>query len=148
MNIAEEALYRKAQYNSRRHFLKKCTSGLGALALGSLLGCQSRSPVEEEAQRSINNFVRGLPHFVPKAKNVIYMHMAGGPSHLELFDYKPELMRLDGQDTPQSLMEGKNFAFLTGTPKLLGPQSTFQQYGESGAYVSDYLPEFAKVVDE
>lgn len=148
MNIANEALYRQAHFNTRRHFLKKCTSGLGALALGSLLGCRMESPETVESGDVIRNVSTGLPHFVPKAKNVIFMHMAGGPSHLELFDYKPELMKLDGQDTPESLMEGKNFAFLTGIPKLLGPQSVFKQHGESGAYVSDYLPEFSKVVDD
>ncbi|WP_236974258.1 DUF1501 domain-containing protein [Membranihabitans maritimus] len=148
MNIVNEALYRKAQYNSRRQFLKKCTSGLGAIALGSLLGCQYKSPTGEVTGDPIERAIRGLPHFVPKAKNVIFMHMAGGPSHLELFDFKPELQKLDGHDTPESLMKGKNFAFLTGTPKLLGPRSAFGRYGESGTYVSDYLPEFSKVVDE
>src|SRR5690606_220651 len=83
-----------------------------------------------------------------KAKNVIFLHMAGGPSHLELFDFKPELQKLDGQDTPKSLMEGKNFAFLKGTPKLLGPRSNFSRVGDSGAHVSDYLPNFTNVIDE
>ncbi|WP_154856147.1 DUF1501 domain-containing protein [Cyclobacterium xiamenense] len=144
MSIWEEAYLRKAHYNSRRHFLKKCTSGLGALALGSLMGCgnQSRSGME-------NAFIPGQgPHFAPKAKSVIFLHMAGGPSHLELFDFKPTLQKLHGKDTPASLMEGKEFAFLKGTPKLLGPQANFAQYGESGAFVSDYLPEFAQMVDE
>lgn len=149
MNIAEEALVRKALYNSRRHFIKKCTSGLGALALGSLLGCQYRNGDEVVSEKTLfGNGQLGLPHFAAKAKNVIYMHMAGGPSHLELFDYKPELHRLNGMDTPPSLMAGKDFAFLQGIPKLLGPQSNFQRHGESGAYVSDYLPPFAKVADE
>src|SRR5690606_14744268 len=74
--------------------------------------------------------------------------MAGGPSHLKLFNYKRELQKLDGKDTPKSLMEGKNFAFLKGTPKLLGSRSSFAQAGGSGAMVSDYLPHFSKVVDE
>lgn len=148
MNIFEEAIYREAEYNSRRHFLKKCTSGLGALALGSLLGCSKGMFSSQEAGRNAAGFVPGLPHFAPKAKNVIFMHMAGGPSHLELFDFKPELQRLDGKDTPQSLMEGKNFAFIKGTPKLLGPQSDFAKAGNSDTYVSDYLPEFAGVIDE
>lgn len=146
MNIAEEAIYRKAEYNSRRHFLKNCTSGLGAIALGFMLGC-NRSLFSDPATKTAG-FIPGLPHFAPKAKRVIFMHMAGGPSHLELFDYKPELQRLDGKDTPQSLMEGKNFAFIKGTPKLLGPRAGFVQAGGSGTYVSDYLPEFAGVIDE
>src|SRR5690606_3812277 len=148
MNIVEEAIYRRAAYNSRRHFLKKCTSGLGALALGTLMGCDKGWLSGKESENTVEKFVRGIPHFPPKAKSVIFLHMAGGPSHLELFDYKPELQKLDGKDTPQSLMEGKNFAFLTGTPKLLGPRSTFMKAGGSGSYVSDYLPHFSKVLDE
>lgn len=148
MNIVEEAIYRRAAYNSRRHFLRKCTSGLGALALGSLLGCGRDMFSAPETGAKTATFIPGLPHFAPKAKNVIFMHMAGGPSHLELFDYKPELQRLDGKDTPQSLLQGKNFAFIKGTPKLLGPQSGFVQAGNSGTYVSDYLPRFANVIDE
>src|SRR5690554_5138222 len=148
MNIVEEAIYRRAAYNSRRHFLKKCTSGLGALALGSLMGCDKGLFSKDRAGSAMEGFVPGIPHFAPKAKSVIFMHMAGGPSHLELFDYKPELQKLDGKDTPRSLMEGKNFAFLKGTPKLLGPQSSFKRTGDSGTYVSDYLPHFSQVIDE
>ena len=148
MNIVEEAIYRRAAYNSRRHFLRKCTSGLGALALGTLMGCDRGGLSGKAPGNTVEKFVRGIPHFAPKAKSVIFLHMAGGPSHLELFDYKPELQKLDGKDTPQSLMEGKNFAFLTGTPKLLGPRSTFMRAGGSGSYVSDYLPHFSKVIDE
>lgn len=148
MNIVEEAIYRRAAYNSRRHFLKNCTSGLGALALTTLLGCNKSMFSTPETGGNAVKFVPGLPHFAPKAKNVIFMHMAGGPSHLELFDYKPELQRLDGKDTPQSLLKGKNFAFIKGTPKLLGPRAGFVQAGNSGTYVSDYLPHFSEVIDE
>ncbi len=74
--------------------------------------------------------------------------MIGAPSQLELFDYKPDLQRLDGQECPQSFLKGKNFAFIQGTPKMLGPQFPFQQQGQSGAWVSDRLPHFAKVVDD
>ena len=146
MNIVEEAIYRRATYNSRRHLLKQCTTGLGALALGSLIGCNSGGRFSAGGKQAGLNFA--MPHFTPKAKSVIFLHMAGGPSHLELFDYKPELQKLDGKDTPPSLMEGKNFAFLKGTPKLLGPRAGFHQVGGSGAMVSDYLPHFSKVIDE
>lgn len=145
MNVVEEAILRRAAYNSRRHFLKKCTSGLGALAFGSLMGCDSNWLPKGN---SSGPFVPGQPHFAPKAKSVIFLHMAGGPSHLELFDYKPDLKKLDGKDTPASLMEGKNFAFLKGTPKLLGPQAGFKRAGESGTLVSDYLPHFSNIIDE
>jgi hypothetical protein len=145
MDLLQEAIYRKAAYNSRRHFLKQCSSGMGAMALGMLMGCDELIP---QTPRPSKNAFNGLSHFAPKAKQVIFLHMAGGPSHLELFDFKPELKKLDGQHTPKSLMEGKEFAFLKGTPKLLGPQASFAQHGGSGAYVSDYMPEFAKMVDE
>ena len=74
--------------------------------------------------------------------------MAGAPSQLELFDYKPELMKMDGQDCPPSLLEGKKFAFIRGVPKMLGPQAKFAQHGESGAYVSENMPHLSTIVDE
>lgn len=88
------------------------------------------------------------PHFAPKARSVIYIHMAGAPSQLELFDYKPELQKLNGLDCPQSLLEGKKFAFIRGVPKMLGPQAKFSQHGESGAWISNYLPHLQSVADE
>lgn len=142
MNIWKEAQLLKAQYNTRRHFLQKCISGIGALALGSFL---DQSLLHGQPMISASNTA---PHFAPKAKHIIFLHMAGAPSQLELFDYKPLLQRLDGQDCPPSLMEGKRFAFIRGVPKMLGPQSTFRQHGASGAWVSDYLPGFSKVTDE
>jgi hypothetical protein len=88
------------------------------------------------------------PAFPGKAKAVIYLHMAGAPSQLELFDFKPELARLDGQDCPPSLLEGKKFAFIRGTPKMLGPQASFKQHGQSGAWISNYLPHLQTVADD
>lgn len=88
------------------------------------------------------------PHFAAKAKSVIYLHMAGAPSQFELFEYKPVLNELSGKDCPPSLLENKEFAFIRGTPKMLGSQATFNQYGVSRAWVSDYLPHFQHVVDE
>ncbi|MBM1106829.1 DUF1501 domain-containing protein [Aurantibacter crassamenti] len=117
---------------------------MGAVTLGSLMG---------GANLFANNLSApsggvGVPHFVPRAKHVIYLHMAGAPSQLELFDYKPELQKMNGQSCPPSLLEGKRFAFIRGVPQMLGPQSTFKQYGESRTWVSDYLPKFAEVADE
>ncbi|HRE83561.1 MAG TPA: DUF1501 domain-containing protein, partial [Opitutaceae bacterium] len=87
-------------------------------------------------------------HFAPKAKNVIYLFMAGGPSQLELFDYKPKLIEYNGQPIPASLIEGKRFAFMGQThgTKLLGTRRTFQRHGRSGAWVSDLFPHTAKIV--
>lgn len=125
--------------------------GLGALALGSLIGgCGNDSPVSKSAALfdAANPLAPKTPPFPGKARSVIYLHMAGAPSQLELFDYKPELMKLNGQDCPQSLLEGKRFAFIRGVPKMLGPQAAFKQRGESGMWVSDNLPHFATIADE
>ena len=89
-----------------------------------------------------------LTHFAPKAKRVIFLHMVGAPSQLELFENKPTLQKLDGLDCPPSLLAGKRFAFIVGTPKMLGPYATFEQYGQTGATVSNHLPYFQSVVDE
>jgi hypothetical protein len=110
------------------------------MALGSLLGCGDHT-LQTPGQT-------GLTHFVPRAKRLIFLHMAGAPSQLELFDHKPALHKLDGQDCPQSFLDGKRFAFIVGVPQMLGPQASFQQYGDSGAWVSNLLPHFTQVVDD
>jgi hypothetical protein len=145
--IALEARMALLRQHSRRHFLKESAMGLGALALGTLIGCNSKSstsPIFDPA----HPLEPKLPPFPGKAKSVIYLHMAGAPSQLELFDFKPELMKMDGQDCPQSLLEGKRFAFIRGVPKMLGPQAKFAQHGESRAWVSEHLPHFSTIVDE
>jgi hypothetical protein len=134
---------------SRRHFLKESAVGLGAVALGMLTGC-SPSPGKETGLTvaGLDPMLPKAPHFPGKAKRVIYLHMAGAPSQLELFDYKPELQKLHDQLCPPSLLEGKRFAFIRGVPRMLGPQAKFNQHGQSGAFVSDNLPHFAQVADE
>lgn len=148
--LIDEANNRALHYFTRRHFLKESAMGLGALALGSLLGCGTGK--EEVLSNTLldaaNPLAPKLPLFPGKAKSVIYLHMAGAPSQLELFDYKPALMKLDGQDCPPSLLEGKRFAFIRGVPKMMGPQAVFKQRGQSGAWVSDHMPHFATVADE
>ena len=135
--------------HTRRHFIKESAMGLGALALGSFIGsCNSKSSASEIAFDPAHPLLPKLPPFPGKAKSVIYLHMAGAPSQLELFDYKPELMKMDGQDCPKSLLEGKRFAFIRGVPKMLGPQAKFAQHGESRAWVSEHMPHLASIVDE
>src|SRR4249920_163839 len=137
--ILQKAQRESLQFITRRHFLKTGSMGLGALALGSLLpGCSSSHP--STLADLINPLSPKAPHFPGRAKSVIYLHMAGAPSQLELFDYKPELMKLNGEDCPASLLEGKRFAFIRGVPKLMGPQAKFAQYGKSGLWLSDQLP--------
>ncbi|MEO8712122.1 MAG: DUF1501 domain-containing protein, partial [Parafilimonas sp.] len=147
--LINEANETHIRYNTRRHFLKECAMGFGGLALGSLLqACNSSTGGYNIAYDPAHPLAPKLPMFPARAKNVIYLHMAGAPSQLELFDYKPELMKLDGQLCPPSLVEGKRFAFIRGIPKMLGPQAKFAQYGQSGAWVSDHMPHLASIVDE
>ncbi len=145
--LLDELRFRSLEGQTRRQFLSQCATGLGAMYLAgqSLEAKSGHGPSNRDAGNPLSAL---SPHFRGKAKNVIYLHMIGAPSQLELFDYKPDLMRLDGEDCPQSFLEGKNFAFIQGTPKMLGPQFPFQQYGESGAWVSDRLPHFSNVVDD
>lgn len=134
---------------SRRHFLLESAVGLGAVALGGFMGsCVPKSTDPKNVGLTADPMSPKPPHFPGKARRVIYMHMAGAPSQLELFDYKPELQKLDNQLCPQSLLEGKRFAFIRGVPKMLGPQAEFKQRGQSGAYVSENLPHFAGIADE
>jgi hypothetical protein len=135
-------------YYTRRHFLKESAMGLGGLALGSLLGCHRKPAVAPIVFDPAHPLIPKLPPFPGKAKNIIYLHMAGAPSQLETFDFKPELMKMDGQDCPPSLLAGKRFAFIRGVPRMLGPQAKFAQYGESRAWVSEHLPHFSGIVDE
>ena len=124
---------------TRRHFFERCGVGLGAMALGSLLG---------QPQADANPLAPRAPHFPPKAKSVIFLFMAGGPSQLDLFVDKPLLREHHGQLPPKEYMEGKRFAFLKGTETLLASPRKFQRYGQCGQQLSDLLPHHAKVVDD
>lgn len=135
---------------TRRHFFSRCAMGLGGIALASLLG-QRRLFGADGSPASLPNPMAPHPgHFAPKAKNVIFLFMAGGPSQLELFDYKPKLNELNGQPIPPSFIEGKRFAFMDSShgTKLLGTRRTFKQHGRSGAWVSDLFPYTAGIVDD
>ena len=147
--LLREANERTAQFFTRRHFLKESAMGFGALALGSLIGgCGFDTAGSVSTFDPAHPLAPKLPMFPGKAKSVIYLHMAGAPSQLELFDFKPDLMKLNGQDCPQSLLVGKRFAFIRGIPKMLGPQASFKQYGQSRAWISELLPHFSTIVDE
>jgi hypothetical protein len=137
------------QFETRRHFFSRCGVGVGKIALASLLGEQLLSA---EPAKSSNPAAPKPPHFPAKVKNVIYLFMAGGPSQLELFDYKPALQQYDGKSAPESLLKGKRFAFMDTfakePPKLLGTRREFKRYGKSGQYVSELLPNIGGVVDD
>ncbi|MCA9191701.1 MAG: DUF1501 domain-containing protein [Planctomycetales bacterium] len=133
---------------TRRHFFSRCGVGVGSVALASLM---SRGTPAHGADLKLGNPLAPKPtHFAPKAKNIIYMFMAGGPSQLEMYEYKPKLSELNGKPIPQSFVEGKRFAFMDSSHRndLLGTTRTFAQYGENGTWVSDVLPHTAKIIDE
>jgi len=142
---------------TRRHFLRSATGGLGAMFLGTLAsplaGLAQEAPTDGPGRIEIRHDPKAPqgvlpPQFAPRAKRVISLHMAGAPSQLELFEHKPVLTRFDGQDCPASLLAGKRFAFLTGVPKLLGAQYPFHQAGQSGQWVSDRLPHLEGHIDD
>ena len=113
--------------NTRRHFLQGGSLGLANLFLA-------------EAQQK--------PARAGKAKSIIYLHMAGAPSQLELFDFKPELVKYNGKPCPDELLKGKRFAFIKGVPNMLGTPYKFARHGQSGATMSELLPRFSKLADE
>jgi hypothetical protein len=137
---------------TRRHFFSRCALGLGGIAMASMLN--GRKAYGAEAASGLtplpNPMAPRAGHFAPRAKNIIYLFMAGGPSQLDLFDYKPKLVELNGQPIPPSLIEGKRFAFMDSShgTKLLGTRREFRQHGQSGAWVSDLFPHTAKIVDD
>lgn len=128
---------------TRRWFLEQCGVGLGGIALGHLLASTGRA---EPA--ATNPLAPRSPHFAPKAKNVIFLFMAGAPSHLELFDYKPQLAKFNGTLPPPELLSGYRAAFINPNSKLLGPKFQFARHGACGAEISELLPHLAGVVDE
>jgi hypothetical protein len=127
---------------TRRSFLSSTGLGLGSVALNLLL---QRDALAADKYRGLT----GLPHHTPKAKRVIFLYMSGGPSHLETFDWKPELTKIDGKSMPESFTKGQPIAQLQGqTLKAQGALTKFKQYGKSGQWVSDFLPHHAKMADD
>lgn len=129
---------------TRRHFLRQSQVGLGALAMASLTG----GGASAAPSQVVDPLAPKQPHFAAKAKRVIYLHLEGSPPHLDLYDYKPELVKYNGQDCPEQFIKGKRFAFTSGTPKLLGTPRTFSQHGKGGVWLSDAVPNFHGIADE
>ena len=102
----------------------------------------------EAGAGKLNPLAPRLPHFAPRAKRVIYLHMVGPPSQLDLFDSKPALQKYDGKPCPDEFIRGKRFAFLRGHPTITASKYAFQRHGESGAEISELLPNLAKAADE
>ena len=129
--------------DTRRQFFGRSAIGIGTAALGSLL---NRETFGGRFQGGLSN----VPHFAPKAKRVIYLFQNGAPTHLDLFDWKPKLRELHGQQIPDTITAGKRFSTMTGGQKerpCLSALGEFSQHGKSGATVSSFLPQTAAVAD-
>ena len=145
---------KRSTQQTRRHFFQDCGLGVGKAALASLALKEGLAAADQTVD--FNAVARPMapkaPHHAPKAKSVIYLFMAGGPSQFELFESKPKLQRYNGQVIPDSFLQGKRFAFMESfqdePPKLLGTRRNFQRRGRSGAWVSECLPHTAQVVDQ
>src|SRR6185312_2205063 len=128
---------------TRRHFLQRSGLGFGAAALASLFAEDGLA-----AAPAADPLAAKKPHFAPTAKRVIYLHMIGAPSHLDLFDHKPELNKRDGQECPAELLAGRRFAFIGGKKlALAGSRYKFAKHGQSGLELSELLPHLATVAD-
>jgi hypothetical protein len=132
---------------TRRHFLSRTGMGIGALALASMEGKAAKAGITVDATRPL---AERQPQFAPRATRVIYIHLTGSPPNLDLYDYKPELVKRNGQNCPDQFLAGKIFAFTSGVPKLLGTPRKFAQHGKSGTWLSDAMPNFhaPDIVDE
>jgi hypothetical protein len=138
---------------TRRHFFRQAGFGIGSLALASLIDerllASAGGSARGRAAAAAEAIARGGgPHFAPKAKQIIYLFMAGAPSQIDLFDHKPKLRQYDGQPIPEEIVKGERFAFIKGTPRLLGSPFTFEKHGQSGAELSTLLPNLATHADE
>ncbi len=135
----------KIEHQTRRTFLRNTGQfSLGAIALQSLLGSQASGTLPDPARPLAPH----APHFAPKAKRMIYLHMSGAPPHLDIFDYKPELVKRDGQNCPDQFLKGRRFAFTSGVPKLMGTPRTYAQHGQGGIWMSDALTNLPRIANE
>ncbi|MFT6242164.1 MAG: hypothetical protein ACJAQT_004267, partial [Akkermansiaceae bacterium] len=124
--------YEKVHAQTRRHFFGQAGLGFGSIALSQLLAAEQKPKFQIPA----------------KAKSVIYLHMAGSPSQIDLFENKPALAKFHGKDCPEEYLKGKRFAFIKGTPKMMGPVFDYKKRGESGQWISDLLPGLSSVIDD
>ncbi len=134
---------------TRRYFLEECRLGLGSIALWSLLQ-NGQSACSQEIAVDSSRYPQalpGLPHHPAKVRRVIFLFMAGAPSQLDLFDYKPELVRWEGKPIPPSVIEGQRYAFIQPNAAVLAPRFPFGKQGKCGMEISDQLPHLGKIVD-
>jgi uncharacterized protein (DUF1501 family) len=147
MNIQTELRAEYVRLVTRRWFFRQCGVGLGSIALGSLLGAE-RSASAATAPKLADPTAPKAPHFAPKAKRVIFMFMAGAPSQLDLFDYKPTLVKYNGKPLPPEVINGQKYAFIRPDAALYASEFKFAKHGKAGAELSEALPHLANVVDD
>jgi hypothetical protein len=135
---------------TRRQFFCRCSTGMGVIALASLLqdGKVFAGQAGPGMGAGVDPLAPRAPHFAARAKRIIYLHMAGAPSQLDLFDPKPKLKDIEGQAIPEELVKGERFAFIRGTPKVLASPYKFAKAGQGGAEVSELLPNIASIADD
>src|SRR5207248_3163607 len=143
MSVFNQLYEDRGRYLPRRWFFRDCAMGLGTLALANLLGESAAAAPSVPDPMAPKN-----PHFPGRAKSVIYLFMAGAPSHLELFDNKPQLAKFDGKLPPPDLIKDYRAAFINPSSTFLGPKFKFARHGKSGAELSELLPHLATVADD
>ena len=149
MDLLETSAWEHAHRRTRRWFLRDCGVGLGKIALASLLADAWRlRAVEAAAEPATNPLAPKTPHFPGKAKHVIHLFMAGAPSQLDLFDYKPKLAEMEGRPLPPSVIGDQRYAFIRPAAAVLGPRFKFAQHGQSGLELSEMLPYLAGIADD
>ncbi|HEX8915727.1 MAG TPA: DUF1501 domain-containing protein [Humisphaera sp.] len=145
----------QARFITRRHFLRRCNTGIGAIALASLLGKDALGKVPDEAaglpmgpQDASRPMAARAPMLKPTAKRVIYLHMSGSPPQHDLFDWKPKLKELDRKPCPDEFIKGERFAFIKGHPKCLASPYKFDRVGRHGTWMSELLPNLRTCADD
>src|SRR5947209_17918531 len=142
MNVNLEAL----KAITRRQFFGRAGMGIGAIALANMMARDGRAATVKAP--AAEPMLPRVGHFAPKAKSVIYLHMAGAPSQLELFDYKPTLQKYTGKPCPDEYLKGKRFAFIKGVPNMLGTMFKFSRHGQCGMELSELIPHLGEVADD
>src|SRR5687767_9046647 len=146
MNLSAELDREHHRYQTRRWFFRECAVGLAAMTLAGAAG--QRAGAAAAPAPAADPLAPKPPHFPPRAKRVIYLFMAGAPSHLELFENKPELAKWDGKLPPAELLKNYRAAFINPNSTLLGPKYQFKQVGQNGTELSELLPGLAEIVDD
>src|SRR5438270_14083651 len=146
MTLQNELRQEYGRLLTRRWFFRQCGVGLGSLALASLLG--EERLLGGESAHAADPLAAKPPQFKPKARRVIYLFMAGAPSQLELFDYKPSLAKYNGKPLPPEVIAGQKYAFIKPDAALYATEFKFSKHGQCGAELSEAIPHLAEVVDD